>query len=125
MARIDGYSHDDEIIGRQIMSIRNLRGKSREDLASFVGCTHQQIAKYEDGTNSVSAPVMKKIAEFLECPLLQLYGLDDNAKTLHITRNEATLLAALKELPDEAAQLFAAQMVKGLAKHFGRGVRHA
>lgn len=45
---------DDKMIGRAIKLARLHRDKSQDWLAEAVGCTYQQIQKYEAGTNRVT-----------------------------------------------------------------------
>ena len=50
----DFISKVDVHVGRKIAEIRLAFGLTREDIASKIGVTHQQIAKYEKGENRIS-----------------------------------------------------------------------
>lgn len=50
----DFISKVDIHVGRKIAEIRLAFGLTREDIASKIGVTHQQIAKYEKGENRIS-----------------------------------------------------------------------
>jgi transcriptional regulator with XRE-family HTH domain len=52
-------------IGRRIRVQRTLRGATQTELAGAIGITFQQIQKYENGTNRVSAGKLFQIARFL------------------------------------------------------------
>lgn len=119
MAKIDGYRHEDLLIGANIKSIRLMREMSRDELAAGVGCSGEQIRKYEDGIDSVTAAVLKRISEVLTCPLLQLFSVE-TSKNLPMTPNEAEVLQLFKKLPDAEAKAMTKNMVKMLAKHFRR-----
>jgi transcriptional regulator with XRE-family HTH domain len=66
-------------IGERIRSRRIRAGVSQENLGKPLGITFQQIQKYEKGTNRVSAGRLLKIAEVLECDVMDFFeGLRDN-----------------------------------------------
>mgnify|MGYP006057637321 CR=1 FL=1 len=50
----DFISKVDIHVGRKIAEIRLAFGLTRENIASKIGVTHQQIAKYEKGENRIS-----------------------------------------------------------------------
>lgn len=56
-------------IGKKLKEFRTSKGFSRDQLAKCCGVTHQQIAKYENGSNLVSAARLFIIANFLEIPV--------------------------------------------------------
>lgn len=59
-------NHIDVFVGKKIREARALRGYSQEDLAKAVDKTFQQIQKYENGTNRVSASVLYEFTEVLQ-----------------------------------------------------------
>jgi transcriptional regulator with XRE-family HTH domain len=66
-------------IGERIRSRRIRAGVSQENLGKPLGITFQQIQKYEKGTNRVSAGRLLKIAEVLECNVMDFFeGLHDS-----------------------------------------------
>jgi transcriptional regulator with XRE-family HTH domain len=66
-------------IGERIRSRRIRAGVSQENLGKPLGITFQQIQKYEKGTNRVSAGRLLKIAEVLECSVMDFFeGLQDS-----------------------------------------------
>lgn len=56
----------DEIIGMKIHELRISMGMSRQELAPMIDVTHQQIQKYEKGTNRISAGRLAAIAKALK-----------------------------------------------------------
>jgi transcriptional regulator with XRE-family HTH domain len=56
-------------IGRRIRVQRTLHGATQTELAGAIGITFQQIQKYENGTNRVSAGKLFQIARFLGVPV--------------------------------------------------------
>jgi transcriptional regulator with XRE-family HTH domain len=66
-------------IGERIRLRRIRAGVSQENLGKRLGITFQQIQKYEKGTNRVSAGRLLKIAEALECEVMDFFeGLRPN-----------------------------------------------
>lgn len=60
----------DRNIGQKISEIRKARGLSRQQLASKIGVTHQQLQKYEKGINSARMGRLVLAAEVLKMPLI-------------------------------------------------------
>ena len=55
-----------KIIGLQFKKIRLIRNLTQTKCAKAIGCTFQQIQKYEKGSNSISKVKMLKSCEFLD-----------------------------------------------------------
>lgn len=67
-------------VGRRIRVQRTLRGTTQTELAGAIGITFQQVQKYENGTNRVSAGKLFQIARFLGVPVAVFFeGLDTEA----------------------------------------------
>lgn len=60
-------------IGRRIRIQRMLRNATQTELANAIGITFQQIQKYENGTNRVSAGKLFQIARFLRVPVTEFF----------------------------------------------------
>lgn len=56
-------------IGNRILGLRLAKGLSRQQLASNIGVTHQQLQKYEKGINRISAGRLVLIAQALNKPV--------------------------------------------------------
>jgi transcriptional regulator with XRE-family HTH domain len=54
-------------IGARIRARRNALKLPLQHVAGLVGVTYQQLGKYESGDNRISAAMLTKIAESLEC----------------------------------------------------------
>ncbi|ESQ79252.1 hypothetical protein AEYBE204_09590 [Asticcacaulis sp. YBE204] len=63
----------DVVIGAQIRKMRKARGIGPAVLAGQLGVTHQQLTKYENGLNRLSATKLFEVARLLEVPLNALY----------------------------------------------------
>lgn len=66
MARKSEFTEKvDNVIGRKIHELRLAKGLSRQQLSAKIGVTHQQLQKYEKGTNRISAGRLMSIANAL------------------------------------------------------------
>lgn len=59
----------DENVGMQLRQRRSLLGLSQEKLAEQVGITFQQIQKYENGANRISASRLYEFSRVLDIPV--------------------------------------------------------
>lgn len=59
----------DENVGTQLRQRRALLGLSQEKLAEQVGITFQQIQKYENGANRISASRLYEFSKVLDIPV--------------------------------------------------------
>ncbi len=75
MARQNDYiAQIDKFIGDKIYNLRLGKGLSRQQLAEVIGVTHQQLQKYEKGTNRISAGRLVLIAQALDQAPEFFYG---------------------------------------------------
>lgn len=66
MVRKNDYIQEvDQFVGEKIYSLRLAKGLSRQQLAEVIGVTHQQLQKYEKGTNRISVGRLVLIAKAL------------------------------------------------------------
>ena len=61
-------------VGARMRMRRKALGLSQTDLALALGLTFQQVQKYERGSNRVSASMLVRAAEKLDCPVGFLVG---------------------------------------------------
>lgn len=59
----------DEHVGKRLRQKRDLVGLSQERLAEHVGVTFQQIQKYENGQNRISASRLYEFSQILKVPI--------------------------------------------------------
>lgn len=59
----------DDQIGKRIRDARVNASMTQSQLADFLGCSSQQVHKYERGSNRVSAGTLFVIARILEHPV--------------------------------------------------------
>ncbi len=63
------YAYVDEHVGTRIRVRRMLLGMSQEKLGEGLGLTFQQIQKYENGVNRVSAGRLFQLSKILNVPV--------------------------------------------------------
>lgn len=69
----------DAHVGRQLRTRRTLMGLSQEDLAHKVGLTFQQIQKYENGKNRISASRLYEFGICFDVPVAYFFEHIENA----------------------------------------------
>jgi transcriptional regulator with XRE-family HTH domain len=97
----------DLIVGANIRSLRVAHGLTLHELASQLGTSHQQLQKYETGSNRVSAGVLYLIARAFSVPIDALFegvddttGLDGETKALQLARNKCrTIVDCTDSIP--------------------------
>jgi len=57
----------DITVGKKIKIARIIRDVTQADLASLIGCSYQQIQRYEKGRNPVKASQLHLLAKALKC----------------------------------------------------------
>jgi transcriptional regulator with XRE-family HTH domain len=69
----------DAAIGKRVRTLRLQRGMSQMVLADHLELTFQQVQKYENGTNRISAGRLQRISEVLAVPVMFFYaGFQEN-----------------------------------------------
>ncbi|MEY4335019.1 MAG: hypothetical protein RLZZ196_3769, partial [Bacteroidota bacterium] len=72
-----------------IYSLRLAKGLSRQQLSKVIGVTHQQLQKYENGSNRVSASKLALIAKALDRQVPYFYeGFEADDNTPLETENQ-------------------------------------
>ncbi len=64
----------DAEIGKRVRTLRLQRGMSQTELGDLLEITFQQVQKYENGSNRVSAGRLQRIAEILDVPITFFYS---------------------------------------------------
>ena len=77
------------IIGRKIRAQRIISGLSRDKLAKKINVTHQQVFKYENGTNCVGPERMQLIAKAFNKPIQFFF--DDSVPFFESTRTRLSM----------------------------------
>lgn len=90
MARKNDYIQEiDQFIGKKIYSLRLAKGLSRQQLAEVIGVTHQQLQKYEKGSNRISVGRLVLIARALDSTINHFYeGLESKEVEPMLTQHQ-------------------------------------
>ena len=80
----------DSHIGARLRARRILQRISQAELAKVAGLSFQQIQKYENGTNRISASLLYKFSQFLDVEISYFYEkLASNDPSTEATETEA------------------------------------
>lgn len=100
------WAMDTHVAGR-IRTRRHLLGLTQGELASKLGLTFQQIQKYENGSNRITAGLLYYLALHLDVPITFFYDAYEQGvprvrpSAAEITRKEARLLRFWRDVPDD------------------------
>ncbi|MBN8520326.1 MAG: helix-turn-helix transcriptional regulator [Alphaproteobacteria bacterium] len=90
-----GKSGDvDIVIGRNISFVRKQKNITQEELAKKLGITFQQIQKYENGKNRVSASNLMTISKILDVPLTCFFSEMLNVEDLSKSQSVPNLFSS-------------------------------
>ena len=84
--------HHDRNIGAALRHHRIARGLSQPKLGDMIGVCHQQIQKYENGTDRLAASTAVDLAEQFGVTVDELLGLNGNTPPLDQLKNEIRAL---------------------------------
>jgi transcriptional regulator with XRE-family HTH domain len=65
----NGIHPTDTHVGKRVRMRRLMLDMSQTDVADALGLTFQQLQKYENGTNRISASRLQRISEILQVPV--------------------------------------------------------
>ena len=111
----------DAHVGQRLRLRRMALGMSQEQLANRFDITFQQIQKYENGVNRISAGRLYGFAQVLDCPVQYFYGnlplrnevdgqvrktnrVDDRIGEFLRSRDGLKLIAAFTRITDESVR---------------------
>ena len=64
----------DVIVGKNLRTYRQLAKLSQSDLGDSLGVTFQQIQKYENASNRISASRLWRLSKILHIPIQDFFG---------------------------------------------------
>ncbi|MDD9911943.1 MAG: helix-turn-helix transcriptional regulator [Alphaproteobacteria bacterium] len=99
-------------VGQRLKQQRKLQGISQESLAKQLGITFQQIQKYENGTNRISASKLYELSQILKAPVQFFFENCQKTPQLtekpsELTTKELTLIKNFRELSPAQQQALA------------------
>jgi transcriptional regulator with XRE-family HTH domain len=105
----------DAQLGERIRHRRRELGLSQSALGGKLGITFQQVQKYENGTNRVSATMLLKLSDALAMPVTELLLQADPAvPTLDAESQAAELLTAFAKIRSQEMRAAILTLVAGL-----------
>ena len=116
MARNNDFIRNiDKHVGSRIHDFRIEKGLSRQQLATKVGITHQQLAKYEHGTNRISVGRLLLICDALNKPIssfIEEYDINTHNSVLAKERLTIELVRSFHSIKNEKIK----EAINNLAK---------
>lgn len=121
MARKNDYIEEvDKFIGKKIYSLRLAKGLSRQQLSEVIGVTHQQLQKYEKGTNRISVGRLVLIAKALSKDISYFYnGLDSSEHEPIMTQHQRMCIEVSRnfmKIENSEQQVAVNSLVKSLSR---------
>jgi transcriptional regulator with XRE-family HTH domain len=121
MARKNDYIVEvDKYIGGRIYSLRLAQGFSRQQLSQIIGVTHQQLQKYEKGTNRISVGRLVLIAKALSKDISYFYeGLESADSEPVVTQHQRMCIEVSRnfmKIQNSEHQTAVNTLVKSLSK---------
>ena len=98
--------HQDQNIGAALRHHRIARGLSQPKLGDMIGVCHQQIQKYENGTDRLAASTAVDLAEQFGVTVDELLGLNGNTPPLNQLKNEIRALLKRDDWQHEDAGFY-------------------
>lgn len=106
----------DAAIGERIRRRRHALGLSQSALGAKLGITFQQVQKYENGTNRVSATMLLKLSDALAMSVNEiLQEVDPDAPPVDAEGQGAELLAAFGKIQSAELRAAVLTLVAGLS----------
>jgi transcriptional regulator with XRE-family HTH domain len=105
----------DAALGERIRRRRRELGLSQSALGGKLGITFQQVQKYENGTNRVSATMLVKLADALAMPVTGLLHEADTHAAAEPDGQVAQLVAAFGRIRSPELRAAILTLVAGLA----------
>ena len=88
-------------VGAAIRRLRRERSLSQVAMGEALGISFQQVQKYENGRNRVSAGKLHKIADILGAPVSSFFPMRSTAEEISATSLGADGAASARQMPEE------------------------
>ncbi len=109
----------DKHVGRRIHDYRIAAGLSRENMATNIGVTHQQLAKYEHGVNRISIGRLLLICKELNKPVtsfIEEYDINTHNSMLAKERLTIELVRSFHTIKNDKIRGAINTLVKAIGK---------
>ncbi len=112
-------------IGKKLKERRKAFNMTQKSLANELGCTFQQIQKYEAGINKISLSLLLKLCEVLKCTPHYFFGncyLSDSQScnnlntntTIQLNNTELQLILNFRQLPNNQIKQNIVDLIKNI-----------
>lgn len=89
-------------VGKNIRSLRIIKGHSQKTVAEAIGVSFQQVQKYEEGKNRISASTLYKFSKFFEVNMSDFFwGLEDE-----VSGDKQSLISIFHSMDKNTLELF-------------------
>jgi transcriptional regulator with XRE-family HTH domain len=102
-------------IGARVRAARERAGMSQTELGRVLGVSFQQVQKYENASNRLSAARIQIIADYYDIPVAEFYRTSAPVvvkRSLTVREAEEALLAAAADLAEARAREAAAVLME-------------
>jgi transcriptional regulator with XRE-family HTH domain len=109
----------DHLVGARLRERRTMLGWTQKELAERIGITYQQLHKYEEGVNRISAARLFRCAQELHTPI-DFFFQDMGGEATHPLgarqRRALSLSRAFNEIPEAHLQRALTDLARMLAQ---------
>ena len=106
-------------MGRRLRLARTMNGLGQRDVAAMAGVSYQQVQRYENGTDRITAERLDEISKGLNAPVTFFFGYDDEELPNQID-GALVLAGRIRSLPDKAIRLSIDQLVLAIGDAWKR-----
>ena len=90
----------DRLIGQRLRKLRLAKGLTQDGLGKRIGISFQQIQKYENGSNRISASRLNEIAASLDVPVTYFFSQDELPEAPSTTDVADQVIRVARELSE-------------------------
>lgn len=108
---------NDDTIGSQIRARRKELNMTQGDVAKFVGCTAQQVQKYESGLSAMTIPILFRVCQALRAHptrFLSSFTFAEAEENEHTKDMEVRLLNAFRTVENDKVKERIVNLVEAL-----------
>lgn len=112
----------DRHVGARLKLLRSARGMTQKNLAERIGVTFQQVQKYENGSNRISAGRLWQIRDVLDCEIKDFFdGLNNqsNQKSVDDLTGSIELASELGKIRDSEVRQRVIRLIRSLSDPAG------
>lgn len=104
-------------VGTQLKMVRLLRGLSQQKVAQLVGVSFQQIQKYEEGRNRISASRLYDFSLVLKVPAARFFDGTErgSGQSMNFSEEEAKFIAAFSRIEAPELRAIFGELITSLA----------